>query len=92
MSNSTLKKLCVTSNITPKILLALVAATLLATLSARAQAPAPTSDIVFVDGTPRITLQDAPGQSQLALNFARANGGVGVVLFFQDQNMTVLSD
>ena len=80
MSNSTLK------------ILPLVAASLLATFSARAQAPAPTSDVVFVDGTPFITLQDAPGQSEFAPNFFNVNGVVGAVLFFQDQNMTVLSD
>ena len=82
------------SKSTLKILPALVAASLLVTLSARAQpAPGPTSDIVFIDGAPHVTLQDTPGQSQLALAFISLNGAQpGAVLFYQDASMTVLSD
>ncbi len=85
------------SKSTLKILPALVAASLLATLSARGVATVPTSDIVTIGGTPFVILQDTPGQpagSQFAPDFAEFGSDTpkGVVLFYQDAAMTVLSD
>jgi len=85
------------SKSTLKILSVLMAASLLATLSARGVAPVPTSDIVTIGGTPFVILQDTPGQpagSQFAPDFAEFGSDTpkGVVLFYQDAAMTVLSD
>ena len=84
------------SKSTLKILSVLMAASLLATLSARGVAPVPTSDIVTIGPTPFVIFQDTPGQpagSQFALvgEFG-SDTPKGVVLFYQDAAMTVLSD
>ena len=98
MHNLSLKKLYVTSNLTLKVLPALVAATLLATLSARAQAPAPTSDIIFFLGKPILTITDTnpPGPPEVITvpipSTTPLNISIGVVLFYEDQAKTVLSD
>ena len=98
MHNLSLKKLYVTSNLTLKVLPALAAATLLATLSARAQAPAPTSDIIFFLGQPILTITDnnPPGPPEVITvpipSTTPLNISIGVVLFYEDQAKTVLSD
>ena len=98
MHNLSLKKLYVTSNLTLKVLPALAAATLLATLSARAQAPAPTSDIIFFLGKPILTITDTnpPGPPEVITvpipSTTPLNISIGVVLFYEDQAKTVLSD
>ena len=98
MHNLSLKKLYVTSNLTLKVLPALVAATLLTTLSARAQAPAPTSDIIFFLGKPILTITDTnpPGPPEVITvpipSTTPLKINIGVVLFYEDQAKTVLSD
>src|SRR6267143_5226668 len=97
MHNISLKRLYVTSNLTLKVLPALVAATLLAPLSARAQAPAPTSDIVFVLGQAVLTFTDTnpPGPPEVItvpFSTTAIKINIGVVLFYEDQAKTVLSD
>jgi hypothetical protein len=77
-----------------KILAALMAASLLATASVRATPipygiPSDISDIVFFQGSPIVIFQE--GQPQFAYGWL-SGPQHGVVLFYQDAAMTVLSD